>query len=806
MMSLLQLIGSEGLTTLSESSSVRVLGIDLGTTNSTVAEIIFDPLEPEAANSQCLALEQKTAGSRSHWNPIVPSCVALHNGKEWIGEGARQLMADAGESELIYQTNLFHSCKNDMGLQKTYAGAPGGYRRARDISSRILSFLYQGAHQQNKQPSSNTCVTVPASFQVAQRNDTLSAANNAAIPLTDGELLDEPVAAFISYMASHPEVALTAPGEERTLLVFDFGGGTCDVGLFRLSSNLFNRMDIVPLSVSRYHRLGGGDIDQAVFYDILLPQILEQNDIDASDLDYDLKKNHFEPAFLFIAERLKILLCEKLEKLLADDKSCNFDNFQVTFRGEFACCLPDGTQCKLTDPVLWLDDFDKLLEPFIDPDCLFLKETEYRQTLSIFTPINDALARLDIDPSDVDLCLLVGGSSLIPQVRLTLENFFTDADILAFDSADETQMAVAKGAAINALSLALHQRPVIQPICQETIGIMTTGGIVDLVPQKTSLPWPNQTDYAAGPLLTVPQDSDDEPLKLKVEIVARDAGEQRILMSEHWEIPAPVRAGEKVRVESRFDLNQTLKLRLIHLERDDVPMYEKQEDHPFTHIVNPQATKLRIEKTEELIRTGAVPATLWREAMIDVASDCAELKQYEKAISLLSRVMRNENKPDSTLLNRMALYAGYMGDQAREEKIYRTAIEHDPDLGTLWFNLSLVLEKQKKYKEAIETINAAIQLEPDEAPYHVLKAKLVKENGQDFAVEKILHRAQTCARSMEDQSQWELYWSIVAADLSGDKATADKVRKYRQRQSVKAETPRRSEDGYLPGFLQQTGQ
>lgn len=109
-----------------------------------------------------------------------------------------------------------------------------------------------------------------------------------------------------------------------------------------------------------------------------------------------------------------------------------------------------------------------------------------------------------------------------------------------------------------------------------------------------------------------------------------------------------------------------------------------------------------------------------------------------------------------------------------------------------------MLEKQKKYKEAIETINTAIQLEPDKAPYHVLKAKLVKENGQDFAVEKILHRAQTCARPMDEQSQWELHWSIVAADLSDDKKTADKVRKYRQRQSVKADTPRRSEEGYLP--------
>ena len=73
--------------------------------------------------------------------------------------------------------------------------------------------------------------------------------------------------------------------------MFDFGGGTCDVGLFQLSSSLFKRMDISPLSVSRYHRLGGGDIDQAIFYEVLMPQILTFNSLDPHDLDYEDKKN-----------------------------------------------------------------------------------------------------------------------------------------------------------------------------------------------------------------------------------------------------------------------------------------------------------------------------------------------------------------------------------------------------------------------------------------------------------------------------------------------------------------------------------
>lgn len=364
-----------------------------------------------------------------------------------------------------------------------------------------------------------------------------------------------------------------------------------------------------------------------------------------------------------------------------------------------------------------------------------------------------------------------------------------------FDNADATQMAVAKGAALNALSLALTGQPVIQPICQETIGIMTTAGMVDLVPQKATLPWPNRDEYALGPILTIPHDSETDPLKLKVEIVARDASGQRVLLSEHWEIPAPVRAGEKLRVESRFDLNQTLQLRLIHQERDDVPIYEKKEEHPFTHVANPQAVKLRIEKTEELIRTGEIPATHWGAAMVDLADDCADLRQYEKAISLLSRVLRQKNEPDVGLLNRMALYSGYMGNQDREEKIYRSAIDENPQWGTVWFNYALMLKKQNRLDEARKAIDTAIQVEPEEASYYVLQAQLAKQADENFAI--ILDLFDLHGRKVEIQTSWELYWSIVAAELRGDKDEAETLRKLRQRKSIKPKEIAQA-DGCLP--------
>ncbi len=794
-MSLLHLLLPGGSGQEAINQPIRVLGIDLGTTNSTVAEIVFDPAEPEKASCRCLPLEQPTE-NRSHWNPIVPSCVALYDGHEWVGEGARQLQEHAGELALLPQVNIFYSCKNDMGLQRTYASAPAGYRNAAEISGRVLSFLNSEALKQSPLIPITTTVTVPASFQLAQRNDTLKAADKAGINLTGGELLDEPVAAFISYLAEHPEVAITEPGQQRNLLVFDFGGGTCDVGLFQLSANLFKGLEIAPLAVSRYHRLGGGDIDQAIFYEILLPSIAYENDLDEKQLDYEDKKQYLEPAFIRVAEQLKIALCDKLQQRMKKQALQDIDYVDVTVPGEFVCQLR-GQEIILNDPTLSLAELNNILAPFLDADCLFAKETEYRQTLSIFAPIFDALSRNDLNPEDVDLCLLVGGSCLIPQVLNSLDEFFDKAEILSFTGADAMQTAVAQGAAINALSLALNQRPVIQPICQETVAIMTATGPVDIVPSRTALPWPNAEGYAKGEVLTIPADSMDQPVNLRVEVVSRDSSGQRTLMSEVWAVPPPVRAGEKVQIESRFDLNQTLQLRLVHLERDDVPIYEKQEEHPFTHVTNPQRIKLRIEEKEEHLRTGKIPEPLWERTMVDVAEDCAELRQYEKAISLLAAIMRRNNQPDTVLMNKMALYAGHMGNVKREEQLYRAALEEDPEWGTLWFNLALLLQKQKRFDEAVEAINKAVKVEPRQAPYHVLQAQLSQARGDNFAI--VLDLAETCNRPAEQQNNWELYWSTVAAEMRNDTEAVSTLRKLRQRKNGNQNRTVESASGCLPG-------
>ena len=114
------------------------------------------------------------------------------------------MRALSGELNLKHNINIFWDCKNDIGVRRTYHKAPEGFRSAKGIKGHLLKFLMDSVPDDGVTTSS-TVVTVPASFQVAQRQDTLEAAKLANIDLTPGALLDEPIAAFIDYVLSHSQ-------------------------------------------------------------------------------------------------------------------------------------------------------------------------------------------------------------------------------------------------------------------------------------------------------------------------------------------------------------------------------------------------------------------------------------------------------------------------------------------------------------------------------------------------------------------------------------------------------------------------
>lgn len=283
----LTVIFPEGKKLGKTNKPIRVLGIDLGTTNSTIAEIKWSPGKHSPVVVRCIEVEQNTLdGQYTHL--LVPSVVALYGGKVYVGEGAKRLRAQAPELGFVQNKNLFYECKNDLGILRTYHMAPDGFRSAADIGGKVLEFLYKAALSDDDTAIDRVVITVPASFQGAQRSDTIKAAELAGLKLLGGDLLDEPVAAFLDYLLSTKEVFFEKITTHKNVLIFDFGGGTCDVAVFELGiPQKGSPVKMAPLSVSRYHRLGGGDIDRAIVYDILIPQLLTQNKLSNFDLSFE---------------------------------------------------------------------------------------------------------------------------------------------------------------------------------------------------------------------------------------------------------------------------------------------------------------------------------------------------------------------------------------------------------------------------------------------------------------------------------------------------------------------------------------
>jgi molecular chaperone DnaK len=741
--------------------SLRVIGIDLGTTNSTVAELVWRPEEGTLAPARCLEIPQQTQeGTYTH--VLVPSVVALYQGKVIVGEGAKRLRAFP-ELGLSQNKTLFFECKNDIGVAKTYHKAPPGFQSAAEISGVILKFLAQAAQDDDPLHLDRTVVTVPASFQVAQRQDTLRAAELAGIQVRGGDLLDEPVAAFLDYLFLQGADFLPELQTPRNAVVFDFGGGTCDVAVFRLRvAPRQQALQIEPLAVSRYHRLGGGDLDAAIVYEVLVPQLCDQNGLSAFDLGFDEKKNYVAPAYLGLAETLKISLCTQISRLLRFNKYEGADKTQIMAKrpGVHPCHLPAGV-LTLQSPTLSASDFEKLLAPFLDQDLLYARETEYRLTCSIFAPLQDALERSGIAAAEMDFCLAVGGSSLIPQVTAALQKFLSQARLLTYHDQDSLQTAIARGAAYHALSLSLFGKGLVQPVSHDRLAIRSASGAVELIPKGTPLPYPPDGGYAQSLDLAVPETVLLDTIPLRVEIVGGQ--EERLLYGETWDIPGPVQRGDTLLLEYRYDENQILSLTLGLAAHRDIPPFSAQVDKPFTNVVNPWSEKIVIETIEEELRTGKVPKAQIPARMVELAERYADLGQREKAIEYLQRVLRTKNRPDADILNKIGIYYGELGDFQRQEKYYREAAQAST-WGGPWFNLSLAQEKQGRHAEAMESIDNALR-QQREAPYLVQKAMLAEKLKNIDERNSYLQEALSLFGKVSSLSDWELGWYLTAAQL-----------------------------------------
>lgn len=781
---------------------IRAIGIDLGTTNSAAAELTWNPASGTPPEVRVLEIEQPTREG-VYSSPLVPSVVAvLDNSQVWVGEGAKRLRAFPTEYGLLFEKNLFYDTKNEMGLRKTYYRAPEAFNHASKIGGQILKFIAGEAAKQAAfggsadGPDGPMAVTVPASFQLNQRRDTLQAARLAGLSLSDDDLLDEPTAALIDVLAGDASGSFIPDGRPALCVVFDFGGGTCDVSVVEVTRTAnpdsAAAKDLLPaglaglamshLAVSRYHRLGGGDIDAAIVHEVLIPRLLAENGLNPLDLNFGQKKKGLEPQLLGKAEALKIALSSEISRLIkfgrytpASDKS------SVVVRQPAISCSLGSSSYALSDPSLSAADFERILVPFLDTDFLFARVTEYRLTQSIFAPLRDAIDRAGRDASEVGLCVMVGGSSLIPQVRDAVREFFPKARYVFSEDGLEAKLCVARGAAWNAAFKAKADAPLIRPVLHDGIVLVTQDGKLNpLIPSGTELPFPKDGAYLAE-RLRVPSAAGTQVRELRFEVVGER--DRQHIFDEIWMLPDGVTPGDEIILEYRFTRGKQFDCQ-AHLAKRPSVHLEMTTENPLVNVANPNAIQVQIEKLEEDLRQRQGGSARERDTYVELARKYAELNQREKALDYLRTAQSRISRPDPAILNLQGIYFGELGDHNRAETAYIEADKAEPLWGGPLFNLALSLRKRGKHAESLRTLDLAIQRVEDPAPFLALKALVLESLGKSDESKAVASESIRLFGPPAVLDDWSLGWLMTAARAAANaemlKRTEDELKKRRR--------------------------
>ena len=475
------------------------------------------------------------------------------------------------------------------------------------------------------------------------------------------------------------------------------------------------------------------------------------------------------PALIAVAEALKIQMCNELWRLAQFGKLKGTPREQIVARYPAQAIVRLGNrELKLSSATMDAAQFDLALAPFLDRDHLFVRSTEYRLENSVFAPIADALERAETGTRDIDYVLAVGGSSLIPPVVEALAAYFTAARMLTYEDRKDAQLAVARGASLQALALAANGRGIIEPAAQDDIYLRTSGEDIQLIPRGAPLPYPAE-GVASIDALSVPAGALDAPLHLAVELVAGQ--ERRPLFRDTW-LLAMVAQGTPLRLEYSYDENQVFALELKLANMPESLPYQATMENPLSHVVNPNQAQEEIDRLEEEYRGDNSKA---EELIPKIAELCSELGQHEKAVGLMRTLLRQLNRPVPWLLNRQAMYEEARGNQATAITTYELSAQA---AGTSWsgplFNLALLHYRKREYERALAAINRAIAVE-DDPPSQALKLCILKGQrpADDVAgaARKTLRRFAAPGK-LED---WQLHWMLRVAEMADDESAKKAV-------------------------------
>jgi molecular chaperone DnaK len=421
----------------------RIVGIDLGTTNSLVAYV-----DAQTGQPKCI--------SGPTGSTLCPSVVsAAHDGTIIVGEPARTRLLTQPERTIYSVKRLMGRGVDDIQDElKLFPfrvdGASGNVIRvqlgeksftAPEISSFILRELKNWAEAFFGEPVDRAVITVPAYFNDAQRQATKDAGRLAGLEVL--RLVNEPTAASLAYGLNEKQ--------RGTVAVYDLGGGTFDISVLKLISTSDGDIYQV-LSTNGDTHLGGDDVDN-LLQAFVHEQILQNHQID------------FSPHGEIAQELRKELIALKHDLSEKESATLRFP-------------LPNG---KTFDLEITRGMLDALIRPVVD---------------RTMTPVKRALADAQLKPEMMDEVVLVGGTTRMPLIRRTVQEFFGRTPHTELNP-DEV---VALGAALQANILDRGvTNMLLLDVTPLSLGIETYGGAVGkIIPRNSPIPASAQEMYTTG--------------------------------------------------------------------------------------------------------------------------------------------------------------------------------------------------------------------------------------------------------------------------------------------------------------------